>query len=860
MTDSPTSNVPPKVFISYSHDSREHNDRVLELADRLRKDGIDCNIDQYQQSPAVGWHRWTMKEIDWSDFVLIICTSEYIRRFRANEEDGIRMGVIWKGAIVTQEIYTQKGKNKNFIPILFTSHNIDLIPNIFRSSTSYILNSSRNYELLYDYLTSQPEISKLKLGKLKTLPSRDRKQSFDVQPNIQEQEHCNLPRKNHGYFIGRSEEIKQLLRQISPEYRQHINVVRGIGGVGKTALVLEVAHQCWVAKENVNNLHDIPTFDAIIFTSSKTKDLVGNLILNRPEKEPSLIDIFRVISDVLNEPTITKVSAEKQYQKVNEALSRQSTLLIVDSMETLLEDERNAILSFLSNVPISTQVIITTRGYIGFDGISIASLTKTESYQLLARQAEQKNIRINNNWKNQVYERFGGIPIALIYAVGMLSAGYQLTDIIEPNKFLTQDLGKFCFESSIRTIKESAAYQVLLSMSFFIDSPCRDALINAAGLVDGNQKTIDAVVKLQQLSLITEETTGRYSILSITRQYTILELGADLNLDFKNSARERWYNWYLGFTQRYGGYDWEGWRTKYDLLDLEWGNIRAVLHWYAGREEWRKVLQIWENVDNYADLSGYWQDRRYWWSLLERNTGDRSVRCKALSENGFTLMLMGTEYYQEAKQYLERAWDIRKDVDKIVQSTMANHLALLAKIEGDYDRAKEWLSIEEELLIEHQDTKEKKRCQIRNLYYHAEIDYLENRLDIAKDKLLQTIELTREIGWQRFRNYAKNILAEIYIKQGDLESAQVSLQAGLSSAIQSKERRRIALYNASYARFYYQLAQESKQEQSIEKTSEHTRKAHDSATKALRIFQREFMVAEQQDITNLLILIENYLQ
>ena len=31
--------APPLVFISYSHDSAEHRDRVVELADRLRADG-----------------------------------------------------------------------------------------------------------------------------------------------------------------------------------------------------------------------------------------------------------------------------------------------------------------------------------------------------------------------------------------------------------------------------------------------------------------------------------------------------------------------------------------------------------------------------------------------------------------------------------------------------------------------------------------------------------------------------------------------------------------------------------------------------------------------------------------------------
>jgi hypothetical protein len=42
---------PPKVLISYSHDSPEHRQRVLGLAERLRTDGIDCTIDQYAVVP-----------------------------------------------------------------------------------------------------------------------------------------------------------------------------------------------------------------------------------------------------------------------------------------------------------------------------------------------------------------------------------------------------------------------------------------------------------------------------------------------------------------------------------------------------------------------------------------------------------------------------------------------------------------------------------------------------------------------------------------------------------------------------------------------------------------------------------------
>jgi SEFIR domain len=61
----------PRVFISYSHDSREHIDRVLALSNRLRADGIDCHIDQYEESPSEGWPRWMVNQIEDASFVLV---------------------------------------------------------------------------------------------------------------------------------------------------------------------------------------------------------------------------------------------------------------------------------------------------------------------------------------------------------------------------------------------------------------------------------------------------------------------------------------------------------------------------------------------------------------------------------------------------------------------------------------------------------------------------------------------------------------------------------------------------------------------------------------------------------------------
>ena len=67
--------TPPRVFLSYSHDSDAHRERVLALSEQLRADGIPTILDRYVNgTPPEGWPRWMLDRLDESDRVLLICT------------------------------------------------------------------------------------------------------------------------------------------------------------------------------------------------------------------------------------------------------------------------------------------------------------------------------------------------------------------------------------------------------------------------------------------------------------------------------------------------------------------------------------------------------------------------------------------------------------------------------------------------------------------------------------------------------------------------------------------------------------------------------------------------------------------
>jgi TIR domain len=171
--------APAKVFVSYSHDSPAHADRVLALADQLRADGVDVALDQYDPNPAEGWPLWMEKNLDDAPFVLMVCTETYRRRVMGNEPPGTGLGVRWEGKLIYNRIYNDAPGGSRFIPILLDGGSSDHIPTPVLGHTRYEICrfdlSDPGYVSLYRHLTGRPLTPKPALGPLKDVPAHPRR-------------------------------------------------------------------------------------------------------------------------------------------------------------------------------------------------------------------------------------------------------------------------------------------------------------------------------------------------------------------------------------------------------------------------------------------------------------------------------------------------------------------------------------------------------------------------------------------------------------------------------------------------------------------------------------------------------------
>ncbi len=158
----------PKVFISYSHDSDEHRRRVLDLADRLRAEGLDVSLDQFEVDVTP---RWMVQRIEESRFVLVVCTETYKKRFEGKESRG-GLGADFEGKTITQEIYERR--DGFAVPIFFEpdSGSRD-IPKVLRGLAYYRL--PKGYDALYRRLTGQHDTPAGPVGEIRKMPPKARR-------------------------------------------------------------------------------------------------------------------------------------------------------------------------------------------------------------------------------------------------------------------------------------------------------------------------------------------------------------------------------------------------------------------------------------------------------------------------------------------------------------------------------------------------------------------------------------------------------------------------------------------------------------------------------------------------------------
>jgi hypothetical protein len=135
----------PQVFISYSHDTLEHKKWSLELAIRLRNNGIDALIDQFELKPGDDLPHFMETNLAKAEKILMICTDRYVEK--ANSGEG---GVGYEKMIITSNLLKRIDENK-IIPLIRQQGTSNL-PTFLKSKMYINFSRDEDFEVNYDNL------------------------------------------------------------------------------------------------------------------------------------------------------------------------------------------------------------------------------------------------------------------------------------------------------------------------------------------------------------------------------------------------------------------------------------------------------------------------------------------------------------------------------------------------------------------------------------------------------------------------------------------------------------------------------------------------------------------------------------
>lgn len=162
----------PRVFISYSHDSAKHKSWVLDFATTLRNRGVDAVLDQWDLRPGDDLPHFMETELDSCDYVVMICTENYVKKANAGEG-----GVGYEKMIMTSSMLKRIDRNK-VIPIIRQVGN-SLRPTFL--NTKIYIDFSRDEDVEYSLdellrtLLKSPLYEKPEIGKNPFIPMENSK-------------------------------------------------------------------------------------------------------------------------------------------------------------------------------------------------------------------------------------------------------------------------------------------------------------------------------------------------------------------------------------------------------------------------------------------------------------------------------------------------------------------------------------------------------------------------------------------------------------------------------------------------------------------------------------------------------------
>jgi LuxR family glucitol operon transcriptional activator len=406
----------------------------------------------------------------------------------------------------------------------------------------------------------------------------------------------NLPQPDYEDFVGREEEIQRVMKQLHPDSRPWIVTIDGIGGIGKSALALEIAHRYL----NPKRITSEERFDAIVWVSAKETVLTAEGIQSRPQVLRNLSDIYAAIAVTLQQEKITRARSEQEQDGfIKDALTHNRTLLILDNLETVDDEKVN---TFIRELPKPTKAIVTTRKRIDVSyPIRLTGLPWPDIQKMIEQECARKNVTLGEADARELFQRISGVPLAVVWSIALMGIGYRIETVLEKLGDADEKFAEFCFKQSLEAIRNEPAYKILLTLALFAADASREAL----GVIPelSAKERDEGLVRLEVLSLVDKQ-ADRFKFLPLTKTYALAELKRNSELDSR--LKRRWIDYLKTLCS---GVDSEYyWRYRSYAFFKEGDTILDAIQWCREHGPVEDAIFLTFAAYDYLEVVGRWSE------------------------------------------------------------------------------------------------------------------------------------------------------------------------------------------------------------------------------------------------------------
>lgn len=306
-------------------------------------------------------------------------------------------------------------------------------------------------------------------------------------------------------LVGRKKEIDDL-RKLLGNPRNHTIAIVAPGGIGKTALALDLLHSL-VSEPQTSEWAEV-----ILFISMKTDRLTADGI----EKLNAVDSIEQIRETIRQEINLLFNEEFTSFDDVKDKDGNKKVFIFIDNLETLLRDSEEAFTAFNNSLPLNWRLLVTSR--ISITNASIVPLNPLKKASAIQLAKVYSNRTTHEQLDQDVLEKIVinsySNPLSIRLTIDLFNMGKEIPISID---IANKEIAAFSYNNLIETISQDGI--TVLETLFIQDTLTRNALCEIW------QKDLDeitsAIKELTRTSLIkriqNDEGSETYSLNSSVR-------------------------------------------------------------------------------------------------------------------------------------------------------------------------------------------------------------------------------------------------------------------------------------------------------------------------------------------------------